>query len=63
MATWRRWLARFGFSFVVLAFVFGWQGWRLSQEQAAPWKAYGSYALGVAFGSAGLAGLRERHRS
>ena len=62
MATWRRWLARLGFSFVVMAFVFGWQGWRLSQERAAPWKVYGSYALAVAFASAGLAGLRERHR-
>jgi len=63
MATWRRWLVRLAFSCVVLAFVFGWQGWRLAREQAPPWKVYGSYALAVVFASAGLAGMRERHRS
>lgn len=58
----RRWLARLGFSFLVLAFVFGWQGYRLSQQHAEAWRVYGSYALAVVFGSLGLAGVRERHR-
>ena len=58
----RRWLARFGFSFVALAFVFFYQGYTLSGQGAAPWKVYGSYGLGVAFAALGLAALRERHR-
>ena len=49
-------------SFVVLACVFFWQGYTLSNRGAEAWKVYGAYGLGVAFASLGLAGLRERHR-
>ncbi len=62
MSTWRKWLVRLAFSFVVLAFVFGYQGWRLAHEGGETWRVYGSYALAVVFASLGLAGLRERHR-
>ena len=46
----------------MLACVFAYQGWRLSEEGAERWRVYGSYALTVVLGSLGLAGMRERHR-
>jgi hypothetical protein len=58
----RHWLSRFSFSFLALAFLLGYTGYRAAREgadgrHAAPW-----YVGAAASAAAGLAGLRERHR-
>ena len=58
----RRWLSRFTFSLLALAFVLIWQGYRLAEQHAEGWRVYGCYALAIVCASLGLAGARERHR-
>jgi hypothetical protein len=58
----RRWLSRFSFSLLAVAFVFIWQGYRLAEQHAEAWRIYGCYALAIICAALGLAGARERHR-
>ena len=62
----RKWLARLGFAFLVLAFVLAWEGYRASTGQrgaASQAKATWYYVGAVALAGLGFAGIRERHRS
>ena len=53
----RKWLARLGFPFLVLAFVLAWEGHKAAGSRAS------LYYVGAAAAFAtGLAGIRERHR-
>jgi hypothetical protein len=61
-ATMRRWLARLSFSFLALAFVLAWQGWRHSSAGAEGWRVAALYLGAALCLAAGLAGVRERHR-
>lgn len=61
----RRWLARLGFPFLVLAFVLAWEGRRASAGRGGsvdPDRVTLYYAGAAVLGAAGLAGVRERHR-
>jgi hypothetical protein len=61
----RKWLARLSFSFIILAAVFAWEGYKAQGRTGLPpqpARATWCYvAAAVALG-AGLAGMRERHR-
>ena len=62
----RKWLARLGFAFLVLAFVLAWEGHRASTGErgtAARERVTWYYAGAVILGGIGAAGVRERHRS
>jgi hypothetical protein len=60
-----RWLARFSFTFLVVAGLLAWQGYRELTQSTRPnaWRV-GLYFLAAGIG-VGLAvkGVRERHRS
>ena len=58
----RQWLARLGFSLIVLACVLAWEGYQASLRQAEPWRVWASYLGAAACLGVGLAGVRERHR-
>jgi hypothetical protein len=61
----RRWLARLGFAFLVLAFVLAWEGYRASTGRAigAGRARVALYYTGAAvLFVLGIAGIRERHR-
>lgn len=59
----RRWLARLGFSFIILAAVFAWEGYKLTtHEPTRPQRSYYYFAAAGAFAVMGLLGIRERHR-
>ena len=60
----RRWLRRFGFAFLVIAFFLGWEGYKRYRAMggAIDWRTmldFFAAALGVVLG---FTGLRERHR-
>ena len=58
-----RWLARFSFSFMILAGLLAWSGYRgLTRGGVQNWRI-GLYFIGagICFGL-GLRGVRERHR-
>lgn len=61
----RKWLARLSFSFIVVAAVLAWEGWRIRRGDRGPgreWQAYACIAgAAICFGL-GLRGVRERHR-
>jgi hypothetical protein len=61
----RRWLARLGFSFLVIGFFLGWEGYKryaAAGGSANDWRTllyFFAAALSIVMG---FAGLRERHR-
>jgi hypothetical protein len=60
-----KWIARFAFSFILLAVVFAWEGYhtqRGDRGPAEPWKVYAFYAAAALCFGLGLRGIRERHR-
>jgi hypothetical protein len=59
MPTFRKWLGRLAFSFIVLAGVCAWEG-RKAREQGRSVTGY--YVAAALFAGAGMAGMRERHR-
>ena len=59
----RRWLARLGFSFVVLAFVLFWSAYQRSKTEATSARVILYVMGGAACAAAGMAGVRERHRT
>ena len=58
----RYWFARFGFSFLVLAFALAYTGYRAAGEGAERPRVYAYYLAAVVSLSLGLAALRERPR-
>jgi hypothetical protein len=61
-----KWLARFAFSFILLAVVFAWEGRRRQRGDVGavePWKVYAFYAAAALCFGLGLRGIRERHRT
>ena len=54
--SWRRWLGRLAFSFLVIAAVLAWEGRK--RENRTPW-----FVAAAVLGAAGIVGIRERHRS
>lgn len=61
----RKWMARLGFSFILLAVVFAWEGHRTQRGDRGPGqerKVYAFYAAAAACFALGIAGVRERHR-
>lgn len=61
----RRWLARLGFSFILLTVVFAWEGYRIRRGDRGPgqdWKAVAFFAAAAVCFGLGLRGIRERHR-
>ena len=61
----RRWMARLSFSFVILALVFAWEGYRTQRGDRGPdqqAKMYAFYAAAAVCFGLGLRGVRERHR-
>lgn len=60
----RRWLARLAFSFIVVGLVLGWEIYRGTQQGTLHGTKLGLYiAAVVVLLSAGMAGMKERHRS
>lgn len=61
----RRWLARLSFSFFIVAFFLGWQGYRqyvAAGGAIADWRTLLDFIAAALALLLGLAGLRERHR-
>ena len=61
----RNWLARFSFSFIIVAAVLAWEGYqtRRGTRPARPaWAAYAFVAGAALCFGLGLRGVRERHR-
>lgn len=58
----RYWLARFGFSLVVLAFVLFWSAYQRNKAEGASARVVLYLVAGAACAAAGLAGVQERHR-
>ncbi len=57
-----RWLARFGFSFIILAAVLAWEGYRASGASAGTLRI-AMFLVGAAILFVlGLIGVRARHR-
>jgi hypothetical protein len=64
--TMSRWLARLAFSFILVAVVFAWEGYRLRRGDRGPapeWKIYAYFGAAALCFVAGLRGVRERHRA
>ena len=60
----RRWLARLAFSFILLAVVFAWEGYRAQRgDRGHPWKPYAFFAAAALCFGLGLRGVHERHRA
>ena len=60
-----KWSARFAFSFILLAVVCAWEGYRAQRGDRGPveaWKVYALYAGAALCFGLGLRGMRERHR-
>jgi hypothetical protein len=63
--TMKKWLSRLAFSFIVLAVVFAWEGYKIRRGDHGPgleWKQYAFFATAVVVFVLGLIGMRERHR-
>ncbi len=61
----RRWWARLAFSFIVVALVLAWEGYRTHRGDRGPgqqWKTYAFFAGAALCFGVGLRGMRERHR-
>jgi hypothetical protein len=61
----RRWLARLSFSFMILAAVLAWEGYRTQRGDRGAGqetKTYAFYAAAAVCFGLGLRGVRERHR-
>lgn len=58
----RIWLARFGFSFLVLACVLFYTTWQRQKVEGTTARVVMQAVGGALLAGAGLAGLRERHR-
>jgi hypothetical protein len=61
----RKWLARLGFSFILLAAVFAWEGYRIGRGDRGPGhegRMYACYAAAALCFGLGLRGVHERHR-
>jgi hypothetical protein len=60
----QQWLSRLTYSFLIIAAVLAWQGYKLGQAGAAPQWQLALYCVGAAACAAlGFAGLRARHRT
>lgn len=60
----RRWLARLSFSFMIIGFFLGWEGWKLAQAGGvdAQWRVLLYLAAAALSFVLGFLGVRERHR-
>lgn len=61
----RRWLGRFSFAFLVVAFFLGWEGYKRYQAaggQMADWMTLLDFFAAAVSVVLGFMGLRERHR-
>lgn len=61
----RRWLGRLSFSFLIVAFFLGWQGYKeyiAAGGAIADWRTLLHFVAAVLALLLGFAGLRERHR-
>lgn len=61
----RKWLARLGFSFLILAAVLAWEGYQAQTGRLGnvpPWRATACYLGAAVLFGVGLRGVRERHR-
>ena len=58
----RKWLARFSFSLMALAFVLFYQGYQLDKQVGPTFRVAAYYVGGALCLAAGLAGARDRHR-
>jgi hypothetical protein len=62
----RRWLARLSFSFLVLAFFLGWEGYKRYQANASgqvDWRTLVYWFAAMLSVVLAFAGISERHRS
>ncbi|HEX8915762.1 MAG TPA: hypothetical protein VF796_25635 [Humisphaera sp.] len=59
---WRTWLARFGFSFIALAVLMGYNAYQFNAVEGKTPRVVGYTVAAALLAAAGLAGLRERHR-
>ena len=62
--TTRRWLARLSFSFLVVAFFLGWEGYKryTAAGGAADWRTVLDFTCAAASAALALGGLRQRYR-
>jgi len=58
----QRWLARLSFSFIILAAVFAWEGYKASKSPDKQSATFAYFAGAGACAVLGLVGIRERHR-
>lgn len=58
----RIWLARFGFSFLVLSCVLFWTAWKRQKVEGTSNRVVLETVGGALLAGAGFAGMRERHR-
>ena len=61
----RKWVARLGFSLILLTVVFAWEGYRIQRGDRGAGqegKMYGFYAAAAVCFGLGLRGVHERHR-
>jgi hypothetical protein len=58
----RKWLARFSFSLMAIAFVLGYQAFQLEKQQGQSVRVVAYYVGAALCLAAGFAGARERHR-
>lgn len=58
----RRWLIRLAFSFIILAAVFAWEGYKARHAQRDWWPAAGYFVAAAALLALGLTGVKARHR-
>ena len=58
----RKWLARLSVSFLVVAFVLVWQGYKMAQTEGNSNRVVLAYIGAALCAATGLAGMRERHR-
>lgn len=59
----RRWLARLSFSFIILAAVLTWEGYKIAtRDSARSQRSLYYFVAAGACAAIGLAGVRQRHR-
>jgi len=58
----RRWLARLAFSFIILAAVLAWEGYKASKLPDRPYKMFAYFAGAGVCAVVGFLGIKERHR-